>query len=395
LPSSLDHDGTPIRRLMDPKPAGAAVLLSEVSKSYGAVRALDTVTLSISAGEFVTLLGPSGSGKTTMLNIVAGFVVPDSGNVEIGGRSVVGLPPYRRGLGMVFQHYALFPHMTVFENIAFPLRMRRMNASHTARSVRHVLELVRLSDLGSRYPHQLSGGQQQRIAMARAIVFDPQVLLMDEPLGALDRNLREQLQFELRRLHRQLGVTILYVTHDQQEALVMSDRVALMNMGRIVQVDTGRGLYERPNGEFVAQFLGESNLLTGKVVGRGDNVVHVTINDLTTRIVSSRSFTCGESIRILIRPERVRLAGPGETGFTAKVEDITYLGDYWRAVIQLRPGPLLTAKFSNVGVIPIADGTEIRVTWDPQDLLVLSSHDSITRPEIESGRVKSGSSHLG
>jgi putative spermidine/putrescine transport system ATP-binding protein len=360
---------------MDERSAGAPVLLKNVSKSYGDVRALENVDLSVGVGEFVTLLGPSGSGKTTVLNIIAGFVSADSGDVEIGGRSVLGLPPYRRGLGMVFQNYALFPHMTVSDNIAFPLRMRRVNPREAAARVRRVLELVRLPDLGARYPHQLSGGQQQRIAMARAIVFNPPVLLMDEPLGALDRNLREQLQFELRRLHRQLGITIIHVTHDQQEALVMSDRIALVNAGRIAQIGTGKELYERPNSEFTAQFLGDSNIFPGVVTKAGDGALSVSVHGLTLRAVSRAIVPIGEEIRLLVRPERIRPSRPGEAGLRGRVRDIAYLGDYLRAVIQLDPGPTLTAKFPNAGGPSIDVNAELQVVWDPQDLVVLSSGD--------------------
>jgi putative spermidine/putrescine transport system ATP-binding protein len=234
--------------------------LRDVSKSYAHVQAVDKVSLMVAPGEFVTLLGPSGSGKTTTLSMIAGLTRPSSGTILLDGQPLDPLPPYRRNVGVVFQNYALFPHMAVARNVAFPLEMRRVPGREIRRRVARVLEQVGLSEHGGRYPHQLSGGQQQRVALARAMVFEPRILLMDEPLGALDRKLREQMQIEIMRLHRELQVSIVYVTHDQDEALMMSDRIAVFNHGRIEQVGAPDLLYEQPATVFVAGFLGESNL---------------------------------------------------------------------------------------------------------------------------------------
>jgi putative spermidine/putrescine transport system ATP-binding protein len=358
---------------MSTQEQGSSVELARVSKAYGTVRAVDDVSLDIGAGEFFTLLGPSGSGKTTMLNLISGFVMPDAGDVVIGGQSVIRTPPYRRGIGMVFQNYALFPHMNVFDNIAFPLRMRRSSASRIARAVTSVLEMVQLPDLGARFPHQLSGGQQQRVALARALVFDPQVLLMDEPLGALDKNLREQLQYELRRLHQQLSVTIVYVTHDQQEALVMSDRIAVMNHGRIVQLGTGHDLYEQPSNAFVAQFLGESNLLNGTVLQAARDTARVLVDGLEMPAACSGALVPGQAVRVLLRPERILTAQVADPGYRARVEDASYLGEALRVVLQLEPGPRLIAKMPGVMAPKIERGTNVTVTWKLEDARVLES----------------------
>src|SRR5262252_3250474 len=244
---------------------GAEVRLEGLVKTFGATRAVDGVTLTAQAGEFLTLLGPSGSGKTTTLSCVAGFAVPTEGEVFIGGTPVTFEPPFKRNVGMVFQNYALFPHMTVAENLAFPLRMRKRPAVEIRERVAGALALVQLEGLGGRAPRQLSGGQQQRVALARALVFEPPVLLMDEPLGALDRKLRIEMQLELKHLHARLGVTVIYVTHDQEEALTLSDHIAVMNRGRIEQVGTPLDLYENPRTRFVAEFIGESNVVEGTV----------------------------------------------------------------------------------------------------------------------------------
>src|SRR5215216_3040300 len=246
---------------------GARVIFDQIEKRYGSVIAVDGVSLDIAPGEFLTLLGPSGSGKTTTLMMLAGFEIPTAGEIFVDEDPIASVPPYRRNIGMVFQNYALFPHMTVGENIAFPLQMRKMSRAEITRQTTAVLALVGLPRYEGRYTRQLSGGQQQRVAVARALVFNPRVLLMDEPLGALDKQLRESLQLELKRLHERLGVTIIYVTHDQGEALVMSDRIAVLHRGRIEQIGLPTELYERPATRFVAAFLGESNFLAGRVVG--------------------------------------------------------------------------------------------------------------------------------
>ncbi len=241
--------------------------ISGVTKSYGSLKALDNVSIDVKSGEFVTLLGPSGSGKTTLLMVLAGFVRPDSGSVKFGDEEVIRKPPHKRGVGMVFQNYALFPHMNVLNNVAFPLKLRRVAQDEIAERVQGALDLVQLGDLGQRRIDQLSGGQRQRVALARAIVFDPQILLMDEPLSALDKKLREHMQIEIRHLHEKLGRTTVYVTHDQREALTMSDRVAVIDFGQFKQIDAPKDLYERPRSKFVADFIGESSFLPVEVNG--------------------------------------------------------------------------------------------------------------------------------
>src|SRR5215472_9985364 len=259
--------------------APVLVSLVGVSKTYGRAMAVQRLALDVAEGEFLTLLGPSGSGKTTTLMLIAGFERPTSGEILIRGASVLAQPPEKRDIGMVFQSYALFPHMTVFDNVAFPLRTRRLAASEVARRVGQALEAVRMSGLDGRYPRQLSGGQQQRIALARALVYRPSLLLMDEPLGALDKKLREEMQSELKSLQRELGITTLYVTHDQQEALALSDRIAIMNGGDVIQVDSPLALYERPATEFVAGFVGDVNLVEGVAAETGGNLARIQLVD--------------------------------------------------------------------------------------------------------------------
>jgi len=244
------------------------VELREIRKSFGSVQVLRDMDLTITRGEFISLLGPSGCGKTTTLNILAGFVTPDTGQVLLGGQDVIRLPPYRRKLGMVFQRYTLFPHMSVFDNVAFGLRLRKVPSSDVVRRVTTMLELVRLSDTSTRFPSELSGGQQQRIALARALVVEPLVLLLDEPLSNLDAKLRREMQIEIRRIHEKLGLTTVYVTHDQEESLVLSDRVAVLHNGAIAQLDVPKAVYDRPRTRFVAEFIGETNFLTGRLVER-------------------------------------------------------------------------------------------------------------------------------
>jgi spermidine/putrescine ABC transporter ATP-binding subunit len=250
---------------------GYQLELINISKLFGDVRAVDNVSLSIQHGEFLTLLGPSGSGKTTTLNMIAGFEIPSRGDILLETEDITTVAPNNRGIGMVFQNYALFPHMTVSDNIAFPLKMRKTPGGKIRQSIKEVLELVKLPGFEGRYPHQLSGGQQQRIALARALVFEPKILLMDEPLGALDKKLRDHMRLEIKHLQGALDITVIYVTHDQEEALTMSDRIAIMNEGKIIQLDTPVALYESPASLFVADFIGESNFLKGCVAETADD----------------------------------------------------------------------------------------------------------------------------
>ena len=301
--------------------------LTDLRKQFGNVVAVDNVNLDIGKGEFVTFLGPSGSGKTTTLMMVAGFQSATAGSMLLEGRPLDPLPAYEREIGMVFQHYALFPHMTVAQNVSFPLEMRKIPKAEAQKKVADVLALVGLPDHGSRYPKQLSGGQQQRVALARAMVFEPRLLLMDEPLGALDKKLREHMQIEIMRLHRDLGITVLYVTHDQEEALVMSDRIAVFNEGRIEQIGTPVDLYENPETRFVADFIGESNFLTGKVASVEGGIAKIDGH----QPVSGRageSVAVGANASVAVRPERLHInqSANAENTVEAIISDIVYLG---------------------------------------------------------------------
>ncbi len=354
-------------------PAGTKLSVRNVTKSYGLVTALADTSLDMAEGEFLTLLGPSGSGKTTLLTIVAGLTEPTSGEVWIGGKLATYEPPNKRDVGMVFQNYALFPHMSIEENIAFPLRMRRASSAHIETEVSRVLEMVQLPQVAKRLPRELSGGQQQRIALARCMVYHPSIILMDEPLGALDRKLRDHMQMEIKSLHKRLGITILYVTHDQEEALAMSDRICLMNHGRIVQLGTPEDLYFRPRSEFVADFLGESNILAGEVVANGTLRV---VGDLTIQVKSTDGLAAGQAVKLVIRPEALRLLGEGgqaQNTATGTVSDTVFGGGVFRHFIAVEGGPVLIAKqfADRPGTIP-AIGEVVRVGWDSDQAVVLT-----------------------
>jgi spermidine/putrescine ABC transporter ATP-binding subunit len=352
---------------------GAQVSFDRIEKRYGAVIAVDEVSLDIAPGEFVTLLGPSGSGKTTTLMMLAGFEVPSAGEIYVDGDPIAVVPPYRRNIGMVFQNYALFPHMTVGENIAFPLQMRKLPRTEIVRQTAEVLALVGLPGYEGRYPRQLSGGQQQRIAVARALVFNPRVLLMDEPLGALDKQLRERLQLEIKALHEQLGVTIIYVTHDQEEALVMSDRIAVMNDGRIEQCGPPTELYDEPATRFVASFIGESNFIRGVVQSRDEQWAVVAVPGLGA--IRAR---CGAGVQaeaeaaVTVRPEKIVTVTDGAAAdmnvVGGAVEDVVFIGEMRRYVIALPGGQRLILKAQNrSGIDNYARGDAIRVAWNIHD----------------------------
>ncbi len=327
---------------------GASLSLLDLTKHYGDVRAVEGVSLEIGGGEFVTLLGPSGSGKTTTLNMVAGFIRPTGGEVYLDGRRVTDAPPHRRGLGVVFQNYALFPHLSVFENMAFPLRVRRRSGAEIRRRVEETLELVGLDGYAERMPRQLSGGQQQRVALARALVFDPPALLMDEPLGALDKKLRQRLQVEIKQIQARLGFTAIYVTHDQEEALVMSDRIAVMNHGRIEQLGTPEELYARPANEFVADFVGESNLLSGTVVKSGPGLCTFQVaGEVEVSVWHDESWGVGTKGLLALRPEEIVVAeGPVEAGncFQGEIEAVLFVGDSTKYAVRVAPGVCLSAR---------------------------------------------------
>jgi putative spermidine/putrescine transport system ATP-binding protein len=311
--------------------------LAGVRKHYDSLVAVDDLDLSLRTGEFLTLLGPSGSGKTTTLMMVAGLQQPDAGSITLNGASVARLPPYRRDIGMVFQSYALFPHMTVRRNVAFPLEMRGLGKAEIARLVDEALALVKLPDHGDRLPRQLSGGQQQRVALARAMVYRPALLLMDEPLGALDRKLREQLQLEIKRVHRERDISVLYVTHDQEEALTMSDRIAVFNRGRIEQIGTPEELYDRPATRFVASFIGDTNLLSGRVVAASDGMCEVETAAGRIRASQRQPIAAGTPVTVAVRPERVVLAAPrgGGSGLAGNIAEIIFLGTARKYVVRL------------------------------------------------------------
>ncbi|MGH7104138.1 MAG: ABC transporter ATP-binding protein [Acetobacteraceae bacterium] len=315
-------------------------------KTYGAVTALDRIDLEIQSGEFLTLLGPSGSGKTTLLMVLAGFIRPDHGSIRFGQTEVILLAPHRRGVGMVFQNYALFPHMNVAGNIAFPLRLRRTPRAETARRVAHALEMVQLGGYGQRRISELSGGQRQRVALARAIVFEPGILLMDEPLSALDKQLREHMQIELRHLHEKLGMTTVYVTHDQREALTMSDRIAVIDHGRLMQLGTPRQIYERPANQFVAEFIGESAILK---VSCADGRCTFAGAKLEVPEVPAGSGTR----LLMVRPERLAIldepARPGLNVLHGTVLAAVYQGESTRLEVALADGTRVVVRRPSVG----------------------------------------------
>ncbi len=334
----------------------ADLLVEDVAKHFGEVAALDHVSLRVAQGELLTILGPSGSGKTTLLKVIAGFETPDSGRVTVGGVEITSLPPATRDIGMVFQHYALFPHLTVKDNVAFPLEMRKTPRAETDRRVSEALAMVELAGYEGRLPRQLSGGQQQRVALARAIVFKPRLLLLDEPFGALDRKLRETMQLEVRRLQRRLGLTTIFITHDQEEALVLSDRVAVMNRGTIQQAATTTEIYERPANDFVADFVGESNIFHGRVTAPGQ----VTLDNGTVLHVAS-DRPVGSKVGVLMRPERFAPAGANR--FEGEIVEAVYLGTSFKLRLACGEGFELLVRLPARGVPPVA-GTRLAVGID-------------------------------
>ena len=335
--------------------AGAEVRLQGLTKLFGPVVAVSDVSMTVPAGSFFTLLGPSGSGKTTTLMMVAGFVHPSRGTIAIDGIDVAALPPQKRDLGMVFQSYAVFPHLTVFENIAFPLEVRKVSAAEIRRRVGEALELVRLTGYERRLPRQLSGGEQQRVALARALVFRPRVLLMDEPLGALDKKLRAHMQLELKRIQRHLHVTVIYVTHDQEEALTMSDRVAVMRAGRIEQIGAPREIYETPRTVFVAGFIGNTNLLVGR--SRGDAAVECAGLTIAT---AGAAPTAGAAVTVAVRPERIRLDDTAalDNQVAATVAHVVYQGETVRYLLAAEGGLELQAV--ELGRVRFPAGARVR-----------------------------------
>ena len=351
--------------------SGGSVAVHDLAKRYGAVTAVDRVSLDVTSGEFLALLGPSGSGKTTILMSIAGFEFPDQGRILIGGEDVTWTPPHRRNLGMVFQRYTLFPHMSVLENIAFPLKMRRIGRAERERQAQDALLTVRLGQLGDRMPTQLSGGQQQRVALARAIVYHPRVLLMDEPLSALDRNLREEMQVEIKQLQRRIGVTVLFVTHDQTEALTMADRVVVLDRGRLQQLGTPRELYEAPATPFVAGFVGETNLCAGTVreVATAGERVSVTLDGgQAVDATAAMTLPAGARISVALRPERLRVAEQGKDGMPATVVEVIYAGNATTLLLNAAGGQRLRARIpAGARLHEPQPGAAVALTWLPSD----------------------------
>jgi spermidine/putrescine transport system ATP-binding protein len=355
-----------------------AISLEGIGKRFGGVDAVHDVTLAIGDGEFFSLLGPSGCGKTTTLRMIAGFVSPDAGRILLHGEDTTLVPPNRRPVNMVFQQYALFPHMTIYDNVAFGLKMKHVPRSEHPARIKEMLEVVALGGLEKRRTRQLSGGQQQRVALARALVNRPAALLLDEPLGALDVKLRKQMQLELKRIQSELGTTFVYVTHDQEEALAMSDRIAVMNAGRVEQVGSPREIYERPVTPFVADFIGSLNALeltVGELVG-GFAVVRLGEHERVVVPVGPDARV-GDAVRVAVRPERVRIGTPealpanGGSRLEGAIAEVVYLGMYTQFHVETRAGRIVSHRLADESLAGLAPGTGVAVSWEPEHASVL------------------------
>ncbi|MDX6748587.1 ABC transporter ATP-binding protein [Geminicoccaceae bacterium 1502E] len=364
MPRTIPHEG--------------AIELRSVTKRYNKEAVVDNVSVTINAGEFFSLLGPSGSGKTTTLMMLAGFAEVDGGDIFVDRTNIVGVRPQHRGFGMVFQNYAIFPHLNVFENVAFPLRARRVPAAELKKRVMSALELVRLERFADRYARQLSGGQQQRVAIARAIVFRPPVVLMDEPLGALDKNLRYQMQLEIKEIQQQLGMTVVYVTHDQEEAMNMSDRIAIMNSGRIEQVGPPREVYETPANTFAGRFLGEANLLEGTIEEVRDGRVRLrTAAGTAFQARAGNGVQNAQRAALFVRPERVRIGRPAHdeverNHVAGRLGRTSFLGNIHRHMVELEPGTEMIVDVQNGQAGPGAEpGQSVELSWPVSDSIAL------------------------
>jgi putative spermidine/putrescine transport system ATP-binding protein len=358
--------------------AGPAMKLDGVSKLYGAVKALDNVSFELRKGEFLTMLGPSGSGKTTSLRAIAGFIQPTAGRLFIDGRDMTVVPPQKRNIGMMFQDYALFPHMTVLENIGYPLETRGIKRVEREKRSMEMLEIVGLAHCANRYPKEMSGGQQQRVALARALVFKPNIVLLDEPMAALDKKLRGQMQIEIMHITRQVGATVVSVTHDQEEALVMSDRIAVFKEGRLEQIGTPHELYLRPRSEFVADFIGEANLLRGKVRATGDGVViegEAWTASLPKDDPRALSLAGAQKACVVLRPERIHAVPVGSASENAGegvIEDKIYLGVEYRLVVRMADGGKINLCSRDVASIAaMKPGDRIGLAWAVDDIVVI------------------------
>ena len=354
----------------------ATVELQDVSKAYGAHRAVSGLTLTVASGECLALLGPSGCGKTTTLNMIAGFIEPDAGDVRVGGRPMAGVPPHRRDTGMVFQHYALFPHLTVFDNLAFGLVMRSTPRAEIVERVGAALTLVHLTGLERRYPRELSGGQQQRVALARALVIRPAVLLLDEPLSNLDAQLRHEMRLEIVEIQKSLGITTVFVTHDQEEALVIADRIAVMRDGLVEQVDAPATIYRRPRTPFVARFIGEANFLPGRVLGREGARLVVT-TDAGERLVAADDAPRppGQRVVAMVRPEKVKLAlappAGGENSVKTVLRSLAFMGSVTRYHLALGDATLTASLHDVAHLAGLVPGSPVYAAWRAEDCLVL------------------------
>lgn len=360
--------------------ASSAVELIHVVKRFGELIAVKDTSLNIGAGEFFSLLGPSGCGKTTTLRMIAGFEHPTSGAIRLFGEDIQDRPAHRRNLNMVFQNYALFPHLSVFDNVAFGLEVKRTPRPEIQRRVREALEMVRLPGLERRKPGQLSGGQQQRVALARALVNHPAVLLLDEPLGALDQKLRKDMQLELKRLQREVGITFIYVTHDQEEALTMSDRIAVMNHGHVLQIDSPSFIYERPATRFVADFIGTTNFLEGRILSASDTLAVVEVEGLgQLRANCQPGITPNQQVTLAVRPERIGLTdsfSPGdENQFQGTIEEVIFVGNDTQYFVRLANGSRLMVREQNrvplTSTPAIVPGQAVTLRWSPLSMNLL------------------------
>ncbi len=350
--------------------ANIDVEVAGLTKRFGAFAAVEDVSFSIRRGEFFSLLGPSGCGKTTIMRMIAGFEQPTAGTIRIAGEDMAGRRPFERPTNLVFQHLSLFPHMTVAGNIAFGLQMKKTPRRETEKSVGEMLDLVQLSGFGGRKIPHLSGGQKQRVAIARALINRPAVLLLDEPLGALDLKLREQMQLELKRIQREVGTTFIYVTHDQKEAITMSNQIAVVNNGRIEQIDSAAEIYERPQTPFVANFIGQTNLLKGRLSGVGGGAGVADCGGFRVRVVCGFPARAGENISLSVRPEKIRFAGnlpEGANRIAAEVDDVIFLGSLMHYRLALAGGITLTAEAPKDGSLSLARGDKLEIGWLPED----------------------------